>query len=84
MKNQPLTKLQLRPEFRKMLREQSLLRYKIASDLMLNERTINRWAQANNPSLTDDSFLKSLKKHTKATAELTEEVVISEPHLINE
>ena len=68
----PNSKMQLKLIYRVMLKEQPLLRYKIASDMMINERTIFNWAQHNSPKLTAPSFIDSLKKHTKASVDLTE------------
>ena len=84
MNSAKLTRKELKKAFRVMLMEQSLLRYKIAGDLMISEVTINRWAKNNNPKLCSDAFLSSLKKHAKITVQMTEDVPVSEPELIVE
>lgn len=84
MENTKLTRKELKKAFRVMLMEQSLLRYKIASDLMINEVTINRWAKNNSPKLCSEAFISSMKKHASIVVEMTEDVLISEPELVNE
>lgn len=68
--------------FRETLATDYSLRSAISAELMVHERTIQRWATNNNPKLCTDHFLKALRKHGNIakSVELIEQVDITLPH----